>query len=77
MKIGVLGGGGWGLALAGLLAENGHCVLVWEYNPAHYQLLKENHGNPTLLKGVRLPESVSYTNSFCDLAEYESDILLL
>jgi glycerol-3-phosphate dehydrogenase (NAD(P)+) len=34
MKIAVLGGGGWGLALSKLLAENGHHILVWEYNPA-------------------------------------------
>ena len=29
MKIGVLGAGGWGSALANLLAGNGHEVIVW------------------------------------------------
>ena len=31
MKIAVLGSGGWGTALAMLLAENGHTVTLWSY----------------------------------------------
>lgn len=77
MKIAVLGGGGWGLALSKLLAENGHQVLIWEFNPQHFEMLQKEHGNPLLLKGIVLPEQVRFTNSFAELAEYESDIILL
>ncbi len=77
MKIAVLGGGGWGLALSKLLAENGHQLLVWEYNPRNFILLKQNHGNPLLLKGVVLPDEVSFTDNFRELAEYKCEIILL
>ena len=31
MKVGVVGAGGWGTALAKLLTENGHQVTLWAY----------------------------------------------
>jgi glycerol-3-phosphate dehydrogenase (NAD(P)+) len=77
MKIAVLGGGGWGLALSKLLAENGHHILVWEYNPRNFSLLQQNHGNPLLLKGVVLPDEVGFTGNFAELADFGSEIILL
>ena len=77
MKITILGGGGWGLALAKLLAEKENRVLVWEFNPLHLATLQEQHGNPLLLKDVVLPDSVSFTGSYEDIASFDSDILLL
>lgn len=77
MKATIIGGGGWGLALAKLLAENQHEVLIWEFNPDFLYSLKQNHGNPVLLKDVVLPDAVSYTDSFADVAEYQSDLILL
>jgi glycerol-3-phosphate dehydrogenase len=38
MRIAILGGGGWGLALSALLSENGHQVLVWEFIPLYITL---------------------------------------
>ncbi|MCK9334772.1 MAG: NAD(P)-dependent glycerol-3-phosphate dehydrogenase [Candidatus Cloacimonetes bacterium] len=77
MKISILGGGGWGLALSKLLAENGHELKVWEFNPINYALLKQEHGNPLLLKGIQLPDTVSFTNTFEELADSPSQIILL
>lgn len=77
MKISILGGGGWGLALAKLLAENQHELLVWEYNPQHYAFLQKEHGNPLLLKDVLLPDNVHFTNSFSAVADHASEIILL
>jgi len=77
MKITILGGGGWGLALAKLLAEKDNQILVWEFNPKHLATLQEQHGNPLLLKDVVLPDSVSFTGSYEDIASFDSDILLL
>lgn len=43
MKIGVLGAGGWGSALANLLAGNGHEVIVWSIDEREVAMLKEFH----------------------------------
>lgn len=77
MRISLIGGGGWGLALAKLLSENGHQVLVWEYNPIYLKQLKENGTNPQLLKGHTLPADISYTDSFAEIAAYDSEIIIL
>ena len=52
MRVSIIGGGGWGLALAKLLAENQHEVLVWEFDSEFLSSLKQNHGNPVLLKDL-------------------------
>jgi len=77
MRIAIIGGGGWGLALAKLLNENNHHVLVWEYNPTYLELLKNTHSNPNLLKDVQLPDSIGYTSSFTELAEADPEIIIL
>lgn len=77
MKISVIGGGGWGLALAKLLAENKHDVLVWEYNPGFLSTLHETHSNPALLKGITLPSEITYTDSFADIGAWGSEIVVL
>jgi len=77
MRISIIGGGGWGLALAKLLAENKHDILVWEYNPHYLKVLKDTHANPALLRGVTLPPLVEFTDSFADLAAFTPEIILL
>lgn len=59
-KIGILGAGTWGIALARLLDGNGHEVTVWSAVPREIEMLKKNHELPTL-PGVRLPDSVRFT----------------
>lgn len=59
-KIGIVGGGSWGIALAWLLANNGHEVAVWSALKEEIAMLEENHEHK-MLPGVKLPESVSYT----------------
>ncbi|MFW5628480.1 MAG: NAD(P)H-dependent glycerol-3-phosphate dehydrogenase [Candidatus Cloacimonadaceae bacterium] len=77
MRITVIGGGGWGLALAKLLAENSHDVLVWEFNPVHLKELQTNRSNPALLKDVVLPESIRFTGSFGEIAASVPEIVVL
>ncbi len=77
MRIAVIGGGGWGLALAKLLAENYHQVLVWEHDPRFLQTLLSTRSNPLLLDNVTLPEEVSYTGDFFALADFQPQLAIL
>ena len=60
MKAVVLGTGGWGTALALVLADNGHDVTLWSRTPAKAEEMARTRENP-LLKGVPLPESLAVT----------------
>ena len=60
MKVTVLGSGGWGTALAMVLAENGHAVTLWSFLEEESRTLRETGENP-LLPGVKLPDSITYT----------------
>ena len=56
--ISVLGSGSWGLALALLLHNNGHEVLLWSARPENARKLREKRENPDRLPGVRLPDEI-------------------
>lgn len=60
MKVAVLGSGGWGTALAMVLADNGHQVTLWSFFEEESRNLKETLTNP-LLPEVTLPASITYT----------------
>lgn len=57
-KISVLGSGSWGMALALLLYNNGHEVLLWSSRPEDARKLREKRENPDRLPGVRLPDEI-------------------
>lgn len=54
MKIGVVGAGGWGTALAQLLVENGHEVVIWAYEEETAADINRTHCNSRFLPGVTL-----------------------
>lgn len=60
-KIGVIGAGSWGTALALLLYKNGHEVTVWSIIEAEIAMLKEKHEHADKLPGVKLPEEMKFT----------------
>lgn len=74
-KIGIIGAGSWGVALAVLLANNGHELTIWSALEKEVHALKENRELPSLL-GVRLLENTKVT---ADLEEVmkEKDVLVL
>lgn len=77
MRIAIIGGGGWGLALAKLLHDNHHSIIVWEHNPGFVKILQNTHSNPHLLKGVSLPHAVRFTDDFNAIVNEQADVLLL
>lgn len=57
-KITVLGPGSWGSALAQVLAENGHDVVIWGNNPAQINEINTYHTNHHYLPNLKLPSSI-------------------
>lgn len=57
-KVGFLGAGSWGTALAILCANNGHQVTVWSKIKDELDMLRENREHVDRLPGVKLPDSI-------------------
>ena len=60
-KIGVVGAGSWGIALAKLLHKNGHQVCVWSIIEEEVKMLLEKREHVDKLPGVKLPEDMEFT----------------
>ena len=60
-KISVLGAGSWGTALALLLYNNGHEVILWSALEAEVEMLKEKREHESKLPGVKLPKEMEIT----------------
>ena len=46
MRVAVIGAGSWGTALALVLAEAGHEVVLWARTPEVARAINEEHRNP-------------------------------
>ncbi len=44
-KVGVIGSGSWGTALAWLLCNNGHHVTLWSFRQEECDMFREHHEN--------------------------------
>ncbi|MGE5560765.1 MAG: NAD(P)H-dependent glycerol-3-phosphate dehydrogenase [Chloroflexota bacterium] len=60
-KVAVLGAGGWGTALAVLLARKGLPVYLWARRAELVAQLREQRQNPDYLPGVELPRMLAVT----------------
>ncbi|MGF1549516.1 MAG: NAD(P)H-dependent glycerol-3-phosphate dehydrogenase [Sphingomonadaceae bacterium] len=74
MKIGVVGGGAWGTALAQTAAAKGP-VTVWAREPEVVEAVNRSHENPLFLADVALDERIAATGELDELAE--GDALLV
>lgn len=60
-EIGVVGAGGWGTALAKVLADKGEGVTLWCHGAASFRELAEKRQNLTYLPGIELPDNLAVT----------------
>lgn len=58
MRIAVLGGGGWGTALAGLLDSAGHDVRLWVRRPPLAREIAATRENTAYLPGVHVSDAI-------------------
>jgi glycerol-3-phosphate dehydrogenase (NAD(P)+) len=61
--IGIFGAGGWGLALAKLLADKGEQITLWCHGRDTHQELQETRQSKVYLPGIILPMTVKVTRS--------------
>ena len=72
MKIGVLGGGAWGTALAQVAAHGDRPVMLWAREPEVVEAINTGHENTVFLPGVPLSESVRATASLDEVASVDA-----
>lgn len=63
MKIGILGGGSWGTALAILLSKKGLKVDMWARDLEQVNDIKKYQENKKYLPNIRLPENLFVSNN--------------
>ena len=61
MKIGVIGAGAWGTALAQVAAAGGEEALLWAREPEVVESINERHENELFLKGIALSPAIRAT----------------
>ena len=69
-RIGILGAGSWGTALAILLHDNGHDVTVWSIHEKEVEMLNTTRRHESKLPGIEIPEGILFTT---DMKESMSD----
>jgi glycerol-3-phosphate dehydrogenase (NAD(P)+) len=65
-RIGVVGAGSWGTALANLLAKKGHDVTMWSFEADVADAINRQHRNTRYLTEIPLAESLRATASLAD-----------
>ena len=73
-RIGVLGAGTWGMALARMLCNNGHSVCVWSALKREVEAFSATRRHPNL-PGMEIPGAISFTEDIGEVCK-ERDILL-
>jgi len=74
-RIGVIGGGAFGTAMACVVRRSGHTVAIWAREPEVVAAINNDRLNPVFLSGVRLVPGIVATTELAEAAT--ADFLLL
>lgn len=74
-KVGIIGAGAWGTALAQSLANSGRQVAMWAREGEVVQSINEAHENTLFLKGIDLHPQITATHDIHDMED--RDIFLI
>ncbi len=77
MKIGVIGAGSWGTALANVLAGNGHDTTLWAYEPELVAGMQATRINHLFLPDIELHPSLQYTGDLHHAVSGAEQVLLV
>lgn len=71
-RLGIIGAGAWGTALAQAAAQAGTPSTLWAFEPEVAEAINETRENPVFLKGVTLDPAIRATNKAADLADTDA-----
>lgn len=74
-KIGVIGAGAWGTALALLLSRQGHEVVLWFYDQDAFALAQSSGQNQEYLPGFTL-DNIHLTDSLAEACQQQEYLIL-
>jgi glycerol-3-phosphate dehydrogenase (NAD(P)+) len=77
LKIGVVGAGSWGTALANLLANKGYLIDWWVFEEDLSRHLQEKRENYIFLPGVTLSENLQPTNNLQKVVADKDMVLIV
>ena len=77
MKVGIIGAGGWGTALALHLFRKGIDVILWVHSKETFQLIKEKRENIYYLPGFIIPEKIEIYLDLKSVVESSDSIILV
>lgn len=75
-KIGIIGAGAWGTAVAAALGRTGHKAVLWTRNEALCRTINTRHINTTYLPDYQLPSTVSASLSMEEVCTDAAMLLL-
>ena len=75
-KVGVIGAGAWGSAMACVSASNGHETVLWARNPNQVSEISKTHKNPSYLGDLEMERAIQATGDL-DIAVSDADFLIL
>ena len=76
MKVGVIGAGAWGTALAQVAASGGEEVLIWALEPEVAGAINGMRENRIFLKGIRLSPAIRATSDLQQLASCDAFLVV-
>jgi glycerol-3-phosphate dehydrogenase (NAD(P)+) len=75
-KIGIVGGGAWGTALAAVARRASRDVLLWAHEPETVAAINETHTNPIYLPGVDLDPAIKATAQLSEVATCDALLIV-
>lgn len=76
-RVGVIGAGGWGTALARVLTGNGHQVVFWCFENETAEEINREHTNNRFLPGILLPEKLRATDDLRQAVHGQDAIVMV
>lgn len=76
-KVTVIGAGSWGTALANVLVENNHDVLLWTRSAEQVEEINTEHTNKTYLPDAKLPQNLVATSDLEQAVKHAQTILFV